>query len=79
MDESSHLWSLLPLLIATFPLTLICYQVARQRNRRFGLWTVLSVIPVVNYFVLLYLLGSRKVRTEVRHRKLQAIAQQISR
>ena len=79
MDENAHLWSLLPLLIATFPLTLICYQVARQRNRRFGLWTVFSVIPVVNYFVLLYLLGSRRLRSESRHRRLQAIAQQIGR
>ncbi|HKJ08486.1 MAG TPA: hypothetical protein VKA76_05320 [Gammaproteobacteria bacterium] len=79
MDENTHLWSLLPLLIATFPLTLICYQVARQRNRRFGLWTVFSVIPVVNYFVLLYLLGSRRLRSEGRQRRLQAIAQQIGR
>ncbi|MGA7799478.1 MAG: hypothetical protein WCC36_01575 [Gammaproteobacteria bacterium] len=79
MDESSHLWGMLPLLFATFPLTFICYQVARDRKRRFGLWTVLSFIPFVNYFVLLYLIGSQRLRAEGRSRRLRAIADLIGR
>ncbi|HKK15017.1 MAG TPA: hypothetical protein VKA14_10175 [Gammaproteobacteria bacterium] len=79
MDEAGHLGGLLPLIIATVPLTFICYFVARDKGRRAGPWMVLSLIPVVNYFVLLYLVGSVHRDAEGRLRRVRAIIDQAPR
>jgi len=37
---------------------LICYMLAKGKDKDITLWTVLSLIPVMNFFVLLYLVGT---------------------
>ena len=37
---------------------LICYMLAKEKGKDITLWTVLSLIPLINFFVLLYLVGT---------------------
>lgn len=48
----------LPWLIMTLPIVFICHRLAKEKGKNVTLWTVLGIIPVVNYFALAYLVGS---------------------
>lgn len=50
--------TLLPALLMTIPLVFICYRLAKEKGKNVTLWTILGIIPVVNYFVLAYLVGA---------------------
>ena len=54
----SALAALLPLIIMTIPIIFICYRLAKDKNKDTVLYTVLGCIPLVNYFILIYLVGS---------------------
>jgi len=45
-------------IVIYIPVVLICYMLAKEKGKDITLWTVLSLIPVINFFVLLYLVGT---------------------
>ena len=62
--QADPLMSFLPLLIMTIPLIFICRQLAKEKGKNVGLWTVLGIIPLVNYFAVIYLMGAANVQLE---------------
>jgi hypothetical protein len=56
--KGSGLGASLPLILLTIPLIFICHQLAKEKGKNVSLWTVLGIIPIVNYFVVLYLVGA---------------------
>jgi hypothetical protein len=50
--------SLIWLIIVTVPIVFICHYLAKEKGKNVTLWTVLGVIPGVNYFAMLYLIGA---------------------
>lgn len=57
--------SLLPLLILTLPIAFVCRRLALEKHKNVPLWTVLGLVPYVNAFSLLYLIGAADERLEV--------------
>jgi hypothetical protein len=64
INQPDPLLSFLPLLIMTIPLIFICRQLAKEKNKNVGLWTVLGIIPAINYFSVLYLIGASNIQLE---------------
>jgi len=56
--EGSRFAAFIPLLIMTIPLIFICHRLAKEKSRNVSLWTILGIIPLVNYFAVLYLVGA---------------------
>ena len=54
----------IPLLIMMIPLVFIIHRLATEKNKNIALWTVLGCIPLVNYFSMIYLVGSANTQLE---------------
>lgn len=50
--------ALIPLIIMMIPIILICYRLAKDKGKNVVKYTILSFIPLVNYFILAYLVGT---------------------
>lgn len=48
----------IPLLIMTLPLIFICRSLAKEKGKNVAAYTILGIVPLVNYFILLYLVGA---------------------
>jgi len=48
----------IPLLIMMIPLIFICRRLAQDKGKSATKYTILGCIPLVNYFTLLYLVGT---------------------
>ena len=66
-------------LVQLFPFFLFCawfglmgFLLARDKGRNVALWTVLGMIPVVNFFCIWYFVGAANLRLE---RKIDALLQ----
>jgi len=51
--------SFVPLIILTIPLFFICRSLAQEKGRNVNLWSILGIIPAVNYFAVIYLVGAK--------------------
>ena len=49
---------LIPLSIMIIPFVLICHRLAKEKGKNVTLWTVLGIIPLVNFYAMVYLVGS---------------------
>ena len=49
---------LIPLSIMIIPFVLICHMLAKEKGKNVTLWTVLGIIPLVNFYAMVYLVGS---------------------
>ncbi len=58
------IFSLLPLLLMTLPLGIVSHLLAKDKGRNVSLWTILGLIPLVNYFCILYFMGASNLRLE---------------
>lgn len=56
--------SLVPLILATIPIVVICHRLAKEKGKDVTLWTILGIIPLVNYFALFYLIGTVNAHLE---------------
>jgi len=50
--------SLLPLILASIPIVIVCHRLAKEKGKDLTLWTILGIIPLVNYFAMFYLIGA---------------------
>jgi hypothetical protein len=48
----------LPLALISILLMFICRSIAKEKGKDITLWTILGLIPAVNFYSLLYLLGA---------------------
>lgn len=62
--------SFLPLLLLSVILGVLGHYLAKDKGRPVTRWTILCVIPVVNFYCLMYLIGCTSLRIEA---KLDAI------
>lgn len=56
--QAAELFAFIPLILMSIPLTLICYSVAKEKGKNAPLWAVLGIIPVINFYSTLYLVGA---------------------
>lgn len=57
-SNSAGFVAFIPLLIMVIPLIFICRRLAQDKGRSAIKYTVLGCVPLVNYFALLYLVGT---------------------
>jgi hypothetical protein len=54
----------IPLVVLSMALGIVAYLLARDKGRNVVLWTVLGVIPVVNFFCIWFFVGAANLRLE---------------
>ena len=52
----------LPLALISILLMFICRSLAREKGKNITLWTILGLVPAVNYYSILYLPGELQVK-----------------
>ena len=58
MQQGNPLLGFLPIIILMLPLVFLCYKLAKEKGKDTSLYTILGIIPILNYFILLYLIGA---------------------
>ena len=56
--QPNPLISFLPLLIIMIPLIFIIRKLAMEKGKNVILWTVIACIPIVNFVILWYIVGT---------------------
>ena len=72
MNVSNVLLQFIPLGLLSICTTVLAYLLARDKGRNVKLWTVVGLIPGVNFFALSYFIGASNLRME---RKLDQLLQ----
>lgn len=62
--QTNPILSLLPLVLLTVPLAILVYHLAKEKGKNVPLWTVLACIPLVNIFILWYIIGTPSKKLE---------------
>ncbi|KKB64426.1 hypothetical protein WM40_05785 [Robbsia andropogonis] len=68
--------SLISLLITSLAFAVVGGFIARDKGRHVTVWTIVCVIPLVNFFCILYLVAASNLRLE---QKLDALLAQAGR
>ena len=68
--------SLISLSITSLAFAVVAGFIAQDKGRRVAPWAIVCVIPLVNFFCILYLVASTNLRLE---RKLDAVLAQLGR
>ncbi|MCP4748725.1 MAG: hypothetical protein GY874_21705 [Desulfobacteraceae bacterium] len=58
------LFALSPLIVLSIPLIFICRRLAQNKGKDVTKYTLLSCIPLVNIYALLYLIGTPNKKSE---------------
>ncbi len=56
--------SFLPLVIIMVPLIFVVRKLAIEKGKNVVLWTILACIPIVNFIILWYIVGTPNKRLE---------------
>jgi hypothetical protein len=62
----------LPLIITSILFMFICHSLAKEKGKDVTLWTILGLIPGINIYCLLYLLGASSTILEGKIDKILA-------
>ena len=57
-NQPSPILSLLPMLLIMIPMIFVIRKLAKEKGKDVVLWTVLACIPLVNFIVLPYIVGT---------------------
>jgi hypothetical protein len=64
----------IPLILMMVPLIFICHRLAKDKGKNTVKYTILGCIPLVNYYALIYLIGTpNKIMEEKLDRVLAII------
>jgi len=76
MDNTSAslLMSFLPLLLMSLLMAIAANLLAREKGRNITKWTILALIPVVNFACIWFFIGAANLHTE---RKLDKILKRL--
>jgi len=58
IQQPSPIVSLLPMIVIMIPMAFIINKLAKEKGKNAVLWTVLACIPIVNIFILPYIVGT---------------------
>jgi hypothetical protein len=70
MGISNRLLQFLPLLFVSIVMAVISNFLAKDKGRNSDLWTILGIIPIVNFFCISYFIGASNLRVEKKIDKL---------
>ena len=70
MNEPGLLELLLPLMVISIPSAIAAALLAKDKERNIVLWVVLALIPIFNFFAIVYIVGASNLRVE---RKLDEV------
>ena len=56
--------SLIPFLAFSFCLAFVGWALAKEKGRNVVLWTILGLVPIVNWFCMLLFIGAANLRLE---------------
>ena len=57
-NQPNPFLSLLPLIIIMIPMIFVINKLAREKGKDVILWTVLACIPLINFIILPYIVGT---------------------
>jgi hypothetical protein len=57
-NQGPNYAAFIPLIIMMIPLIFICRQLAKDKGKNTLKYTILGCIPLVNYYALIYLVGT---------------------
>ena len=66
------LFSFVPMIIMSLAMGLIAHFLAKEKGRNVTLWTILGIIPLVNFFIMWFFVGAANLKLE---RKLDALVE----
>jgi hypothetical protein len=58
--------SLVPLMFLSCGIAYLAYRLAKEKGRHIGLWTVLGLIPIVNFCCMFYFAGASNLKVEAK-------------
>lgn len=63
-NEPGTLELILPLLLIAIPWAIAVGMLANDKGRNVLLWVVLALIPIVNFFAVVFIIGASNLRVE---------------
>lgn len=63
-NQPNPLLSFLPLVLIMVPLIFVIRKLAIEKGKDAVLWTILACIPIVNFIILWYIVGTPNKRLE---------------
>lgn len=58
INQPNPILSLLPLIIVMIPMIFVIRKLSKEKGKDVVLWTVLACIPLVNFIILPYIVGT---------------------
>ena len=65
----------LPLIFMSLLMAVSAYLLAKEKGRNVALWTILALIPIVNFACIWFFIGASNLKLE---RKLDALVEQLN-
>ncbi|TFW36170.1 hypothetical protein [Massilia horti] len=65
----------LPMIVMSLLVAIPAHLLAKEKGRNVTLWTILALIPIVNFACLWFFIGASNLKLE---RKLDALMQQLN-
>lgn len=65
----------LPLIILSIVIGLVAHNLAKEKGRDVTLWTILGILPFINFFMIWYFVGASNLKHEA---KLDEILSRIN-
>jgi len=62
--QSAGFLNIILLLVMSIPLAVTAFLLARQKGRNAVLWTIIALIPMVNFFSMWYFVGASNLNLE---------------
>lgn len=78
-STQNPLISLIPFLMISCCLAFVSWALAKEKGRNVILWTVLGLIPIVNWFCMLLFIGAANLRLEKKFDEILDTLRQNSR
>lgn len=70
LNQPNPIVSLIPLLIIMIPMVFVVNRLAKEKGLNIALWTVLACIPLINFIILPYVIGTPSKTLEDKMDKL---------
>ncbi|MBD8530716.1 MULTISPECIES: hypothetical protein [unclassified Massilia] len=74
-NAPSMLAAFLPLIFMSLLMAVSAYLLAKEKGRNVALWTILALIPIVNFACIWFFIGASNLKME---RKLDALMEQLN-
>lgn len=77
VNQPNLLLSFLPLILFMIPMIFVIRSLAKEKGKDVILWTVLACIPVVNFIILPYIVGTPSIAQEDKMDKILVLLNKL--